>query len=66
MLRSPSCFRLLSTFLGKSNLLVFGSDIATSLLSSFGEDTLCNFINNMIKESQYCSYVMKKLLTKNL
>ena len=31
-----------------------------------GKDAVYNFINNMIKESKYCSEVMKKHLIKNL
>ena len=34
--------------------------------SYLGEDVVYNFINNMIKESIYCSDVIKKILTKNL
>ena len=29
------------------------------------EDAVDNFINSMIEESQYCSEVMKNILTKN-
>ena len=32
----------------------------------FGEDAVYNFINSMIKESKYCSEVIKNILTKNL
>ena len=31
-----------------------------------GKDAVYSFINSMIKESKYCSDVMKKILTKNL
>ena len=31
-----------------------------------GEDGVCNFINNMIKESKYFSKAMKNILTSNL
>ena len=29
-----------------------------------GEDAVCNFINNMIEESQYCTDIMKKQFNK--
>ena len=32
----------------------------------FDKDAVYNFINSMIKESKYCSDVMKNILTKNL
>ena len=32
----------------------------------FGEDAVYNFNNSMIEESNYCSEVMKNILTKNL
>ena len=31
-----------------------------------GEDAVCNFINNMIEESQYCTDIMKKQFNKEL
>ena len=31
-----------------------------------GEDAAYNFINNVIKESEYCNEVQKNILTKNL
>ena len=34
--------------------------------SYLGEDAVYNFISSMIKESKYCSDMMKKNLTKNL
>ena len=32
--------------------------------TNLGEDTVCNFINNMIKESKYCKKAMKKHFNK--
>ena len=41
--------------------------LSTLFKTYLGEDAVCNFINNMIEESQYCSEVIiKHILTKNL
>ena len=37
-----------------------------SLLSHIGEDAAYNFINSIVKESKYCSEVMKKHFNKKL
>ena len=37
-----------------------------SFKSYLGEDAVYNFINSMIKESNFCTGIMKKKITKNL
>ena len=37
-----------------------------SFKSYLGEDAVYGFINNVIKESKYCTVIIKSILTKNL
>ena len=47
--------------------LVCGDDKFSKLFKSYlVEDAVYNFIRNMIKESRYCSDVMKNILAKKL
>ena len=47
--------------------LIFVDDkVSTPFTSCSGEDAVCNFINNMVKERKYSSEVMKKHLNKEM
>ena len=47
-------------------LVSIGNKFSKLFTSYLGKDTVCSFISSMIKESKYCSDVMKKDFKKEL
>ena len=48
------------------NLVCVDGKCSKPFKTNFVEDAVYNFINSMIEESNYCSKVIKNILTKNL
>ena len=47
-------------------LVCFDGKVGKLFKTNLGKDAVCNLINNMIEESNYCSKVIKNHLAKSL